>query len=114
MRSPRCMVRSQKKTPGPERESTWPAITADPVAPGRGLLVYQPTTVVLLGTWRVPFRLRPRFTIGAFTPRAGMVSQTGLGAGAMADSDIGNRVRPEGTPTGDGLAASRAEGADET
>jgi hypothetical protein len=42
-----------------------------------------------------------------------MVSQTGLGAGATADSDIGNRVRPEGTVTGDGLAASRAEGADE-
>src|SRR6516165_4988983 len=89
-------------------------MTADPVEPGRGLLVYQPTTVVLLGTWRVPFRLRPRVTIGAFTPMAGMVSQTGLGACARADSETGNWVRPEGTATGDGLAASRAEGAGET
>jgi hypothetical protein len=43
-----------------------------------------------------------------------MVSQTGLGAGATAESETGNRVRPEGTATGDGLAAGRAEGADET
>jgi len=105
------MRRSQKNTAGPERESTWPAMTADPVAPGRGLPVYQPTTVVLLGTWSVPFRLRPRVTTGAFTPMAGMVSQTGLGACWTVDSETGRTVRPEGAATGDGLAASRAAGA---
>lgn len=84
----------------------------DPVAPGRGLLVYQPTTVVLLGTWSVPFRLRPRFTIGAFTPMAGIVSQVGLGT-CWAANQTGTTARPEGTATGDGLAASRAEGAEE-
>ena len=31
------------------RESTWPAMTADPIAPGRGLPVYQPATVVVRG-----------------------------------------------------------------
>src|SRR6516225_3408374 len=92
-------------------------MTADPMAPGRGLPVYQPTTVVLPGTWSVPFRLRPRVTIGAFTPMAGMVSQTGLGACWMADTEadteVGTTEGPEGTATGDGLAASRAAGADE-
>ncbi len=32
----------------------WPAITAAPVAPGRGLPVYQPATAVLDGTCSVP------------------------------------------------------------
>src|SRR5580693_3916072 len=99
--------------PGPVRESTWPAMTADPVAPGRGLPVYQPATVVVLGTWRVPLRLRPRLMIGAFTPMAWMVSQTGLGVGWTADSETGATVRPDGTATGDGRTASRAGGADE-
>src|SRR5580693_811475 len=114
MRSPRRIFFSQKKIPGPVRESTWPAMTADPVAPGRGLPVYQPATVAVLGTWRVPFRLRPRVMIGAFTPMAGMVSQTGLGAGWTADSETGTTVRPDGTATGDGRAvASRTAGADD-
>src|ERR1700733_11577004 len=113
MRSPGRMFFSQKKIPGPVRESTWPAMTADPVAPGRGLPVYQPATVVVPGTWRVPLRLRPRLMIGAFTPMAGMVSQTGLGAGWTADNETGTTVRPDGTATGDGLAASRTAGAGE-
>src|SRR5215469_371078 len=86
---------------------------ADPMTPGRGLPVYQPTTVVLLGTWSVPFRLRPRVTIGAFTPMAGMVSQIGLGACWMADTEAGTTDGPEGTATGDGFAARCAAGADE-
>src|SRR5271170_5094991 len=106
------MFFSQKKMPGPLRESTWPAMTADPIAPGRGLPVYQPTTVVVRGTWRVPFGLRPRLMIGAFTPMAGIVSQTGLGVCWTADSETGTTVRPNGTATGDGGAASR-KGADE-
>jgi hypothetical protein len=48
---------------------------------------------------------------------AGMVSQTGLGACWMADTEadteVGTTEGPEGTATGDGLAASRAAGADE-
>src|SRR5580704_3575399 len=113
MRSPGRIFFSQKKMPGPVRESTWPAMTADPVAPGRGLPVYQPATVVVLGTCRVPFRLRPRLMIGALTPMAGMVSQTGLGVGWTADSETGTTVWPDGTATGDGRAASRAAGGDE-
>src|ERR1700722_1986826 len=112
MRSPGRMFFSQKNTPGPVRESTCPAMTADPVAPGRGLPVYQPTTVVVLGTWSVPFRLRPRLMIGALTPMAGMVSQTGLGGGWATDSETGATVGPEGPATGDGRAASRTAGAD--
>src|SRR5260370_18731770 len=99
--------------PGPVRESTWPTMTADPVAPGRGLPVYQPATVMVRGSWREPFRLRPRLMIGAFTPMAGMVSQTGLGVGWTADSETGTTVRPDGTATGDGRAASRTAGADD-
>src|ERR1700721_1458960 len=113
MRSPGCIFFSQKNTAGPVRESTCPAMTADPVAPGRGLPVYQPATVVVLGTWRVPLRLRPRLMMGAFTPMAGMVSQTGLGGGGAADSEPGTPVRPDGTATGDGRAASRTAGAGE-
>src|SRR5580693_5793708 len=113
MRSPGRIFFSQKKMPGPVRESTWPAMTADPVAPGRGLPVYQPATVVVVGTWRVPFRLRPRLMIGALTPMAGMVSQTGLGGGWAADSQTGTTVRPDGTATGAGRTASRAAGGDE-
>src|SRR5579872_6668224 len=110
MRSPTRIFLSQKKMPGPVRESTCPAMTADPVAPGAGLPVYQPATVVVLGTWRVPLRLRPRLTIGAFTPMAGMVNSTGLGVGWTADSETGPTVWPVGTATGDGRAASRTGG----
>src|ERR1700689_1306431 len=112
MRSPGRRFFSQKKMPGPVRESTWPAMTADPIAPGRGLPVYQPATVVVRGTWRVPFGLRPRLMIGAFTPMAGMVSQTGLGVCWTADTEIGTPARPDGTAPGDGRAAS-LRGADE-
>src|SRR5487761_1567440 len=102
MRSPGRIFLSQKKMPGPVRESTWPALTAEPAGPGRGLPVYQPATVVVLGTWRVPLRLRPRLMMGAFTPMAGMVSQPGLGVGWPAASEPGTPVRPEGAAPGDG------------
>src|ERR1700722_16906707 len=108
MRSPGRIFFSQKNTAGPVRESTCPAMTADPVAPGRGLPVYQPTTVVALGTWSVPFRLRPSLMIGVLTPMAGMVSQTGLGVGWTTDGETG----PTGRPAGAGRAASRTAGAD--
>ena len=59
-------------------------MTADPPAPGRGLPVYEPATAVLPGTWSVPFRLRPRSVIGAFTAMAGIIrlpSSRGPGGG---------------------------------
>ena len=40
--------------PGPVCESMCPAITAAPVAPGRGLPVYQPATAAVDGTCRTP------------------------------------------------------------
>ena len=44
-------VRSaDQKIPGPVFESTCPAMTADPTAPGRGPPVNQPATVVVFGT----------------------------------------------------------------
>ena len=103
-RSPGCSVRSQKKIPGPERESTWPAMTAAPTVPGRGLPVYQPATAVLDGTWSVPFPRRPRSTSEVRTPIAGMLSQTGRAACWAVASDAGSTVRPDGAGIGDGLA----------
>src|ERR1700722_13934080 len=35
---------------------------AEPMAPGRGLPVYQPATVVVVGTCRAPLDCRPRVT----------------------------------------------------
>ncbi len=37
-----------------------PAITEEPIWPGRGLPVYQPATEVLDGTWSVPCLVMPR------------------------------------------------------
>src|SRR5580658_2702160 len=83
---------------------------ADPIAPGRGLPVYQPTTVVVLGTCSVPFRLRPRLVIRALTPMAGMVRKTGLAVCCWtADSESGAIAGPEGAATG----VSRTEGGGE-
>src|ERR1700760_4079605 len=107
------MFRSQKNTPGPVRESTWPAITAAPVAPGLGLLVYQPVTVVLAGTWRVPSRLSPSVVIGALTPMDGMVSSTGFGTGRAAACQVWVTAWPVGAATGDGWLGSRAADAGE-
>src|SRR5579863_732967 len=107
MRSPTRIFFSQKKIPGPVRESTCPAMTADPVAPGRGLPVYQPTTVVVLGTWRVPSRFRPSVVTGARTPMAGMVSSTGFETGVADACQVVASGPPEGVATGDGLAGNR-------
>src|SRR5262245_43821158 len=75
--SRRCRRGVQKKMPGPERESTCPAMMAEPIVPGRGLLVYQPATVVLDGTWSVPFRLTPRWISLVRIASDGMLSQVG-------------------------------------
>src|ERR1700736_1635016 len=88
-------------------------MTADPIAPGRGLPAYQPATEVLAGTCSVPSGLRPRSTTAARTPMAGTVSQTGSGVRWTVASQRGVTVRPDGTGTGDGPAANRAAGAGE-
>src|SRR5262249_24406243 len=108
MRSPRCSVRSQKKMPGPVRESTCPAMMAEPIVPGRGLLVYQPATVVLDGTWSVPSRLTPRWISLVRIASDGMLSQVGRAAGGPVASVAGRTVRSVGAGTGAGLGGSGA------
>src|SRR5258705_10431859 len=108
MRSPRCSVRSQKKIPGPERESTCPAMTAEPTVPGRGLPVYQPATVVLDGTWSVPSELTPRWISLVRIPTDGMLSQVGRAAYWPVASEAGSTVRPVGAGIGVGRAGSGA------
>src|SRR5690242_14433028 len=108
MRSPRCRVRSQKKIPGPVRESTCPAMTAEPTVPGRGLPVYQPATVVLLGTWSVPLELTPRRISLVLIPSDGMLSQVGLAACWPAVSEVGSTVRSVGAGIGAGRGGSGA------
>src|SRR6516162_9073508 len=62
-----------------------PTMMAEPTAPGRGLPVYQPATVVEDGTCMAPPRARPSVITWVFTPISGMVSETGLATGACAD-----------------------------
>src|SRR5205823_4974867 len=108
MRSPRCRVRSQKKIPGPVRESTCPAMTAEPTVPGRGLPVYQPATVVRFGTWSVPSELTPRWISLVLIPSDGMLSQVGRAACWPDASEAGSTVGPVGAGIGVGRAGSGA------
>src|SRR4029077_9059045 len=62
------------------RESTCPAMTAEPTVPGRGLPVNQPATVVRFGTWSVPLELTPRWISLVLIPSDGMLSQVGRAA----------------------------------
>src|SRR5215469_2519270 len=57
-------------------------MTAAPRAPGRGLPVYQPATVVLDGTCSVPSAASPSFIMLVCTPMAGIVRLTGSATGA--------------------------------
>src|SRR6266571_8081248 len=108
IRSPRCSVRSQKKIPGPERESTCPAMTAEPTVPGRGLPVYQPATAVLDGTWSVPSELTPRWISLVRIPSDGMLSQVGRAARGPVASEAGSTVRSVGAGIGAGREGSGA------
>ena len=54
---------------------------AGPMAPGRGLPVYQPATVVDDGTCIAPSAVRPSVISRVWTPMIGMVSETGLATG---------------------------------
>src|SRR5271165_6183633 len=80
-------------------------MTADPVAPGRGLPVYQPATAVLAGTCSEPDAVRPSLMSRVRTPIAGISRDrgvaTGLGvaAGAAAQCPFGigtSGVAPSG------------------
>src|SRR5690349_22871578 len=113
MRSPGRRARSQKKMPGPERESTCPAMMAEPTMPGRGLPVYQPATAVLDGTWSVPSLLTPRWISLVRTPIDGMLSDTGRAACGAVASEAGGTVRPVGAGIGAGRAGSGAACAEE-
>src|SRR6185369_3543132 len=108
MRSPRCRVRSQKKIPGPVRESTCPAITAEPTVPGRGLPVYQPATVVLFGTWSVPLELTPRWISLVLIPSDGMLSQVGRAACWPVLTEAGSTLCSVGAGIGVGRGGSGA------
>src|SRR5438067_11892157 len=56
----------------------------EPTAPGLGLPVYQPATVVVDGTCIEPPRARPSVIRLVFTPISGMVSETALTIWAAA------------------------------
>src|ERR1017187_1190497 len=61
-----------------------PTMMAEPMAPGRGLPVYQPAADVVDGTCNAPFGCRPSLIRLVLTPISGMVSDTGLATGAGA------------------------------
>src|SRR5579875_2490968 len=75
----------------------------EPIAPGAGLPVYQPATVMVDGTWSAPVEVRPRWMSRARTPITGMVIETG---GATWSSCGGGGVWacPTGGSTGLGAA----------
>src|SRR5215471_14907301 len=77
-----------------------PAMIEEPISPGRGLLVYQPATEVLLGTCSVPCRVRPSRINLVRSPMAGIDSATGSGAVRVAGLGSGaggpDGVRPSG------------------
>src|SRR6266566_4928799 len=77
----------------------------EPTAPGRGLPVNQPATVVVDGTCIEPPAARPSVIRLVFTPISGMVSETGLATWATADCG-GATIGPVGT----GSAASHGSG----
>src|SRR5690242_4390916 len=77
---------------------------AEPTAPGRGLLAYQPATDVDDGTCITPPAARPSVISRVFTPISGMVSETGL-AGGVGSGDCGAAAIG---PGGAGSAAAPA------
>src|SRR5450756_3123620 len=86
----------------------WPAMTAEPMEPGRGLPVYQPATVADDGTCSVPPSARPSLVSAVFTPITGMVSETGLATGT-GPAAVTGRADPDG-PAG-GATTGPAESA---
>jgi len=85
-----------------------PAMTDEPISPGRGLWVYQPATDVLFGTWSVPCRVMPSWISLVCTAMAGMRSVTG--GGTVSVRGLGSGAgEPSGTrPCGAALAGPGA------
>src|SRR5690349_6301960 len=78
-----------------------PAMIADPMDPGRGLLVYQPATSVLDGTWSSLSLVRPRWMSRVCTPMTGMISVTGRATWSLAGLGTGAPL-PVGMATNGG------------
>src|SRR2546430_93580 len=74
-----------------------PTMMDEPTAPGRGLPVYQPATVVETGTCIAPPAARPSVIRLVFTPISGMVSETGRATGAGSADCGGATIGPVGT-----------------
>src|SRR5712692_7092431 len=98
MRSAGRSDRSRKNTPGPLLESTCPTMMAEPMAPGRGLLVYQPATLGLAGTARALLPVRPSLLTRARTPIAGIITAIGRGTRWSAQGLGSPAARPDGMP----------------
>ena len=108
--SPGLNLERSKNTPGPStRESTWPAINADPGSPGDGPKRYHPTLATFPGTSRAPLLSTPNRMTGASTPMPGMVSWTGRGDGTWSRcASRAERTTIAATaPVGVGRATSR-------
>src|SRR5271154_5473224 len=102
----------------------WPTMMDEPMAPGRGLPVYQPATETMFGggTCSSPSGARPRVIRLVCTPISGMVNETGAATGlGAADCDtatigplgagnaatigpVGAGTAPTPTPPGRGRA----------
>src|SRR5579884_2633490 len=113
IRSPGLSSLTSKKTAGPLKESTCPAITAGPSWPGTGLPVYQPASVRFVGGCSAPEPSRPSVCSVVCTLITGMSIETGrasavgeLLALAIASSPVGDAI---GTTTGAGGFAAGAE-----
>src|ERR1035438_1023596 len=76
-----------------------PAMTEDPIPPGRGLPVYHPATVLEVGTCRVCCAVMPSRISLLCTPMAGMVRDTGAGTAGAGDAFGAGAADPEGTRT---------------
>src|SRR5208282_4905342 len=94
--SPARNSESRKNTPGPLTESMCPTMTAEPIAPGRGLPVYQPATEVVDGTCNESLDCRPSVISLVLTPMSGMVSETGAATGRGAADCGGATIGPVG------------------
>src|SRR5260370_36630935 len=71
-----------------------PAMMAEPIAPGRGLPVYQPATVLEDGTCMAPPWARPSVIRLVRTPISGMLSETGLATGDCWPDPCGATIVP--------------------
>src|SRR5260370_17841083 len=71
-----------------------PGVRAEPIAPGRGLPVSQPGTVLEDGTCMAPPWARPSVIRLDCTPMTGMVSETGLATAACWPDPRGATIGP--------------------